>query len=107
MFCPLGCYQSPPMPGATCCCYSAEPVSCSRGTMSTRELTQDAVEHLIKELESGGLDVQQYDLGQLILMWEKLHPELISNPTGHGNLYRIADSFSELLKKAKPHPNAS
>lgn len=72
-----------------------------------RELTQDAVEHLIKELESGGLDVQQYDLGQLILMWEKLHPELISNPTGHGNLYWVADSFSELLKKAKPHPNAS
>jgi hypothetical protein len=69
-----------------------------------RELTQDAVEHLIKELESGGLDVQQYDLGQLILMWEKLHPELISNPTGHGNLYRVADSFSELLKKPNPIP---
>lgn len=70
-----------------------------------RELTGDVIDRLVHELGAGGLEVEKYDIGQLILMWERHHPELIKNPTGHGNLYRVADSFAQLLTAAKPHPN--
>lgn len=69
------------------------------------ELNDREVERMIKELEVGGLNVDQYDLGQLILMWENLHPELVHNSSGHGNLYPIADSFLQLLKCLQPHPD--
>lgn len=70
-----------------------------------RELDFETVERRIQELEAGGLDVSQYDLGQLILMWEHLHPELVENATGHGNLYPVADSFGQLLERLGPDVN--
>jgi len=70
-----------------------------------RELSQAAVQQAVNELEAGGLDVRNYDIGRLLLMWENERPERIDNPTGHGNLYRVAESFSKLLEQLKPDPD--
>lgn len=70
-----------------------------------RELSPAQIDQAIKELAAGGLPTDQYDLGQLILMWERLHPEAVRNPTGHGNLWPVASSFESLLSGLQAHPD--
>jgi hypothetical protein len=70
-----------------------------------RELDDKSINQMIEELQTGGVNVREYTLGQLILTWEKLHPNLVKNPTGHSNLYHVADSFIQLLERFKPHPD--
>jgi hypothetical protein len=72
-----------------------------------RELSNNVLDDMINELAAGGLEVEKYDIAQIILMWENIHPERIKNPSGHGNLYPVADSFAQLLQSIRPHPDYS
>ena len=60
-----------------------------------RELDDGALDRRSADLRREGIDVQQLDLDQLLLMWEQMFPARVANPSGHGNLYRIADSFAD------------
>jgi SMI1/KNR4 family protein SUKH-1 len=59
-----------------------------------RELAENELERRLTEVGSSGVDVQQFDIDQLLLMWDELFPRQVGNPTGYSNLYRIADSFT-------------
>lgn len=60
-----------------------------------RELADGELDRRIADLQRAGIDVQQFDLDQLLLLWEQMFPASVSNPSGHGNLYWIAGSFAE------------
>jgi hypothetical protein len=62
-----------------------------------RELRPADLDRIAAEAAAVGLDPSRYDLGQLITFWETRNPTAIRNPTGHGNLYPVAGSFTELL----------
>jgi hypothetical protein len=67
-----------------------------------RELSPADVDRIVRDIAAAGLDASRYDLGRLITFWETRNPTAIRNPTGHGNLYPIAASFTELLANAAP-----
>jgi hypothetical protein len=69
-----------------------------------RELSPGDVDRIVAALRSSGLDVSSHDLGELITIWENQHRSEVRTPTGHGNLYPVARSFLELLKRLEPSP---
>jgi hypothetical protein len=60
-----------------------------------RELGDADLDRRTSDLQRAGIDVQQLDLDQLLLRWEQMFPAHVGNPSGHGNLYRITDSFAD------------
>ena len=65
------------------------------GITRHRELADGELDRRIEDLRGAGIDVQQLDIDQLLLLWEQMFPDRVANPTGHGNLYGIAGSFSD------------
>jgi len=61
-----------------------------------RELRPGEFDRRIDELKRIGIDVGLYDIDQLLWLWDERFPERVSNPTGYGNLYRVADSFARM-----------
>jgi hypothetical protein len=59
-----------------------------------RELAPDALDRIDADLRNANVDTSEYDVGQLIQIWESMFPDRVTNPTGHGNLYQVADTFS-------------
>ncbi len=49
------------------------------------------------DLTADGGTVDQHDIDSLVLMWEERHPGQVTNPTGQGSLYRVAESYEGLL----------
>jgi hypothetical protein len=66
-----------------------------------RELSDDALDAMARDLRATGVEVESYDVGQLILMWEDAHRERVPSPTGHGNLYAVAASFAEFCSSLR------
>jgi hypothetical protein len=62
-----------------------------------RELAEGELDRRVAELERAKIDTRRYDIDQLLLLWEQMFPARVSNPSGHGNLYRVADSFTAAL----------
>jgi len=60
-----------------------------------RELAEGELDRRIADLRAAGVDVRLLDLDQMLLLWEEMFPGRVANPTGHGNLYRIAGSFTD------------
>lgn len=60
-----------------------------------RELAGGELDRRIANLRSAGVDTQQLDLDQVLLLWEQTFPARVANPSGYGNLYRIAGSFAD------------
>jgi len=67
-----------------------------------RELSPADLDRIAAEAAAAGLDPSRLDLGQLILFWESRNPTAVRNTTGHGNLYAVAGSFTELLANTRP-----
>ena len=61
------------------------------------ELDDAALDHRVADLAADGVPVDEHDIDQLVLMWEERHPGQVANPTGHGNLYLVAESYEALL----------
>jgi len=62
------------------------------------ELSQVQVDAAIEQLRDDGVPVEKFDLAQLILLWETRFPYAVAAPTGHGNIYIIADTFTDLVR---------
>jgi hypothetical protein len=62
-----------------------------------RELADGEFDRRIAELERANVDTQEFDIDQLLLLWERMFPSRVANPSGHGNLYRLADTFASAL----------
>ena len=60
-----------------------------------RELADDELDRRIEDLRGAGVDTQQLDIDQLLLLWDQTFPDRVANPSGHGNLYGIAGSFAD------------
>jgi hypothetical protein len=67
-----------------------------------RELSPGDLDRIAAAAAAAGLDPSRLDLGQLIMFWETRNPTAVRNPTGHGNLYAVANSFTELLVNTTP-----
>jgi hypothetical protein len=67
-----------------------------------RELSAADLDRITAEAAAAGLDPSRLDLGELIVFWESRNPTAVRNPTGHGNLYAVSRSFTELLANTKP-----
>jgi hypothetical protein len=65
------------------------------------ELAAGDLERRSAELASRGVDVSTLDIDRLLLHWEREFAARVSNPTGHGNLYRVADSFAQACAKLR------
>lgn len=61
------------------------------------ELDDTAVDRMVAELLADGVPVGEHDIDQLVLMWEERNPARVANPTGHGNLYPVAESYEGLF----------
>jgi hypothetical protein len=59
------------------------------------ELADGELERRVADLQQAGIDVGALDIDQLLLLWDQTFPDRVDNPTGHANLYRIADSFAD------------
>ena len=59
-----------------------------------RELADGELERRSAELERSGVDVQRLDIDQLLLLWDETFRSRVANPSGYGNLYRVASSFA-------------
>lgn len=66
------------------------------------DMDPGAVDHLITDLAREGVPVEEHDLDQLILLGEGRFPERVGNPSGHGNLYRVAESYEALFEGLRP-----
>lgn len=62
------------------------------------ELDDTAVDRMVADLLADGVPVGEHDIDQLVLMWEERHPGQVANPTGHGNLYPVAESYEALFR---------
>jgi hypothetical protein len=62
-----------------------------------RELAAGEFDRRVADLERAKIETRRYDIDQLMLIWEQMFPARVSNPSGHGNLYRVADSFTAAL----------
>jgi hypothetical protein len=60
-----------------------------------RELADGELDRRSADLERAGVDVQRLDLDQLLLLWDRMFPDRVGNPSGHGNLYWITNSFAD------------
>lgn len=60
-----------------------------------RELADGELDRRVADLRSAGVDTQELDVDQLLLLWEEMFPARVANLSGHGNLYRIAGSFAD------------
>jgi hypothetical protein len=60
-----------------------------------RELAEGELDSRTADLHDAGVDVQELDIDQLLLLWDEMFPDRVANPSGHGNLYLIADSFAD------------
>lgn len=58
-----------------------------------RELAEGDVDQRFAEVRSSGVDVAELDIDEMLLLWDQLFPQRVSNPTGYSNLYHMADSF--------------
>jgi hypothetical protein len=70
-----------------------------------RELAPGDFDRRVDELKRIGIDVGLYDIDQLLWLWDERFPERVSNPTGYGNLYPVADSFTSLCAAFVPQPD--
>jgi hypothetical protein len=61
-----------------------------------RELADGEFDRRCADLRRIGIDVEHLDVDQLLLMWEQTFPDRVESPSGHGNLYRVTASFSDL-----------
>jgi hypothetical protein len=61
-----------------------------------RELAAGEFDRRVGELRSRGFPVEDYDIDQLMWLWDETFPDRVRNPNGYSNLYRVADSFTEL-----------
>lgn len=61
------------------------------------DLDDTALDRMVADLAADGVAVDEHDIDQLVLMWEQRHPGQVANPTGHGNLYPVAESYEALL----------
>jgi len=61
-----------------------------------RELADGELDRRIDDLRRAGIDVTLYDIDQLLWLWDESFPDRVRNPTGYGNLYRLAGSFTEM-----------
>lgn len=61
------------------------------------DLDDTALDRMVANLAADGVPVDEHDIDQLVLMWEERHPGQVANPTGHGNLYPVAESYEALL----------
>ncbi len=61
-----------------------------------RELADGEFDRRVDDLRGAGIDVSLYDIDQLLWLWDESFPDRVRNPTGYGNLYRLADSFAEM-----------
>jgi hypothetical protein len=88
-------------------------MSCAVGGVNTvfawdhehREFSEEQVASAVRDLRAKGIAVENHDIGQIIYLWEALLPDRVPNPTGHGNLYGVANSFVAFVEALKPHPN--
>lgn len=69
-----------------------------------RELDEHAIDHIVAALRTDGVPVDEHDLDQLIRLWEERFPGEVRNPTGHGNLYPVAASYTDLFAQLRPAP---
>lgn len=61
------------------------------------DLDDSALDHMVTDLAAHGVAVDEHDIDQLVLMWEEENPGQVANPTGHGNLYPVAESYEALF----------
>lgn len=61
------------------------------------ELDDSALDRIAADLATHGVAVDEHDIDQLVLMWEERHPGQVANPTGHGNLYPVAESYEAMF----------
>ena len=62
-----------------------------------RELADGELDRRVADLKRSKVDTQQLDIDQILLLWEQMFPDRVANPSGHGNLYRVSDSFAGAL----------
>ena len=61
-----------------------------------RELADGEFDRRVADLRSRGISVEDYDIDQLMWLWDESFPDRVRNPTGYSNLYRVADSFTAM-----------
>jgi hypothetical protein len=69
-----------------------------------RELAAGEFDRRVAELRSGGIHVEDYDIDQLLWLWDETFPDRVLNPTGYGNLYRVAESFAAMCAAFRTMP---
>lgn len=62
-----------------------------------RELGDGELDRRVADLERARVDAGKLDIDQTLLLWEQMFAARVGNPTGHGNLYRVAPSFAGTL----------
>ena len=62
-----------------------------------RELRPGELQQRIAALAGRGIATGALDVDQLLRTWEEQFPQQVGNATGHGNLYRVADSFAAAI----------
>ena len=60
------------------------------------ELAAGEFDRRVDDLRRARIDVSVYDIDQLLWLWDESFPDSVRNPTGYGNLYRVAGSFTEM-----------
>jgi hypothetical protein len=61
------------------------------------ELTDGQLERCVADLKYAMVDTEQLDIDQILLLWDEMFPARVINSSGYGNLYRVADSFTDAL----------
>jgi hypothetical protein len=62
------------------------------------ELCPGEFERRVEALRRDGVPVGQYDIDQLLLLWDERDAARVANPSGYGNLYPVAAGFVEMLE---------
>jgi len=60
-----------------------------------RELLVGEFDQRVAELQAKGVDTHNLDVDKILLLWDLEFLSRVKNPSGHGNLYPVADSFAQ------------
>jgi hypothetical protein len=66
-----------------------------------RELPSGEFNQRVAELQVRGIATRDLDVDQILRLWDVEYAERVANPTGHGNLYRVANSFAHMCDLLK------